>query len=156
MKWNTIVVLVAATAATAWVYQARASRHPASAGGDVTWMTDANAALTLARTENRDVLLDFTGSDWCGWCIKLDKEVFSTADFAEYARQHLVLLKVDFPRHEYRSAAVQKQNEALMQKYGIAGYPTIVVLRPNGTERGRLGYQPGGAGPWLSALKRLK
>lgn len=157
MKWNTAVVLIAATAITAWVYQARASKQSGgpSGTGSAAWMTDANAALARARAENRTVVMDFTGSDWCGWCIKLDEEVFSTAEFADYASKNLVLLKLDFPRRKKLPDAEQKQNEELAKKYSVTGFPTIVVLHPNGSTKGRLGYQPGGPGPWLAALKKL-
>jgi protein disulfide-isomerase len=66
-----------------------------------------------------------------------------------------VLLKIDFPRQTPQAASERERNEALAQKYRVTGFPTIVVLRPNGTEKGRLGYRPGGPGPWLSALNSM-
>ena len=85
-------------------------------------------------------MLDFTGSDWCGWCIKLNKEVFSKPEFSEYAKKNLVLVEVDFPRHKELSAEQKKANEALQEKYKIEGYPTIIVLDGEGKKVGQLGY----------------
>src|SRR5512140_2965556 len=65
---------------------------------ELSWMTDVPKALEKAKTENKLVMLDFTGSDWCGWCIKLNKEVFSKPEFIEYAAKNLVAVEVDFPR----------------------------------------------------------
>lgn len=125
-------------------------------GAAAEWMTDPAAALAKAERENKSVLMNFTGSDWCPWCKKLDAEVFSQPEFASYAQQHLVLLKVDFPRRKSQSAAERKQNEKLAQQYGIEAFPTIVLADPNGKERGRLGYQPGGPEAWLAELEALR
>jgi thioredoxin-related protein len=102
------------------------------------------------------VLLDFTGSDWCGWCKKLKAEVFSTDDFANYAKTNLVLVEVDFPRNKQLSAAQTTANMALQAKYGVQGYPTIIVLNSQGTKVAQLGYQPGGPKPFLAQLDRAK
>src|SRR4030095_1895326 len=99
----------------------------AHAAGELNWMTDMAAAQKKAKDEKKLVLMDFTGSDWCGWCIKLNKEVFSTKEFAEYAKKKLVLVEVDLPRHKKLSAAQTKANEALSGKYDIEGFPTIVL-----------------------------
>lgn len=74
------------------------------------WLTDAAKAQAQAKAEKKLVLLDFTGSDWCGWCIKLNKEVFSKPEFAEYAKKNLVLVEVDFPRRKKLSPAQNKAN----------------------------------------------
>ena len=77
------------------------------------WLTDLPKAQAQAKEEKKMVLLDFTGSDWCGWCIKLHNEVFSKPEFAEYARKNLVLVEVDFPRKKKLGAEQKKANEAL-------------------------------------------
>src|SRR3954465_4955013 len=92
------------------------------------WGENYEKALEQAKAENKLVLMDFTGSDWCGWCIKLNKEVFSTPEFAEYAKKNLVLVEVDFPNKKPQSAELKKANEALQEKYKIEGYPTVIVL----------------------------
>src|SRR5262245_42975130 len=116
--------------------------------GEVHWMTDAAAAQAKAKTEKKLVMLDFTGSDWCGWCIKLNKEVFSTPEFAEYAKANLVPVEVDFPQRKKLSDAQKKQNQVLADKYKIEGYPTIIVLNSEGKKVGELGYQAGGPKPF--------
>jgi protein disulfide-isomerase len=124
-------------------------------GAEDGWLTDYAAASKKAAAENKPMLLDFTGSDWCGWCIKLDKEVFSGPEFVAYAKKNLVLVKVDFPRSKSQSATVRKQNEKLAAKFKIEGYPTIVVLNAQGVQIGELGYQAGGAKPWIAELENL-
>ena len=103
------------------------------------WLTDLPKVQAQAKEEKKMVLLDFTGSDWCGWCIKLHNEVFSKPEFAEYARKNLVLVEVDFPRKKKLGAEQKKANEALQQKYKIEGYPTIIVLNGEGKKIGELG-----------------
>ncbi len=100
-------------------------------------------------------LLDFTGSDWCGWCQKLDREVFSQPEFQQYARDNVIFTKVDFPQRIPQSQAERAQNAELAKKYGVKGFPTIVVLNSKGQEVGRLGYMAGGAKPFVDALKRF-
>jgi len=101
-------------------------------------------------------MLNFTGSDWCGFCIRLSKEVFSQPAFIEYADKNLVAVEVDFPRKKDLSAAQKQANAALAQKYNIAGYPTIIVLDSDGKKIGELGYQPGGPKAFIAALEKLK
>lgn len=125
-----------------------------AAGAD--WMTDFDKALEKAKAEQKMVLLDFTGSDWCGWCIKLNKEVFSTKEFKDYAKENLVLVEVDFPRSKKLSAKLQKQNDELMKRYGIRGFPTIIVLDSEGETVGKLGYMEGGPEPFVSELQKLQ
>jgi protein disulfide-isomerase len=114
-----------------------------ASAADLNWLTDAAKAQAQAKTENKLVLLDFTGSDWCGWCIKLNKEVFSTPEFAEYAKKNLVLVEVDFPRKKALGKAQKEANEALSKKYGIEGFPTLILLDGAGKKVGQLNYSDG-------------
>jgi len=123
---------------------------------DLNWMTDLPKAQAKAKTENKLVLMDFTGSDWCGWCIKLHKEVFSKPEFGEYAKKNLVLLEVDFPRSKEQSAELKRANQALQGKYKIEGYPTIIVLNGEGKKVGELGYMAGGPTAFIAELEKLK
>ena len=125
----------------------------AIAGSD--WETDMDKALETAKESNRYLLLDFTGSDWCGWCIKLDKEVFSKESFGTYAKQNLVLVELDFPRRSTINPSLKKQNDALMQKYGVRGFPTIMVLDPAGELVHRTGYRDGGPEAYVDHLKSV-
>ena len=120
------------------------------------WVTDQPKALEKAKTEKKLVLMDFTGSDWCGWCMKLDKEVFSTPEFQKYAQDHLVLVELDFPHKKVLAPNLKSQNEALQQKYSIQGYPSIIVLDAQGKKVGELGYQPGGPQAFIAELEKLK
>lgn len=109
------------------------------------WQTDYKAALQQAAKENKPVLLNFTGSDWCGWCIKLDKETFSQPEFQKFAEKNLVLVTVDFPNNKPQSADVKKQNGELEKKFGVEGYPTLVLVDSKGKEIARnVGYLAGG------------
>lgn len=107
---------------------------------DSTWLTDFKEAQQKAKTEKKLVLLDFTGSDWCGWCIKLQREVFSKPEFKDYANRNLILVEIDFPKMKQMSATTQAQNEQLAQKYQIEGFPTILVLNSDGKPLGALSY----------------
>ncbi len=126
------------------------------AGAQLDWMTDAKQALTKAKSEQKLVLLNFTGSDWCPWCIRLDKEVFSTPEFAAYANTNLVLVLVDFPRKKQLAKEQQQANRALAAKYGIKGYPTLVILDSAGNRLGDLGYKPGGPSWFIAELEKLR
>ncbi len=115
-----------------------------SVAAELTWHTDLAKAQALAKAEKKIVMVDFTGSDWCGYCIKLDKEVFSTPEFAAYAAKNLVLVTIDFPRKNPLPEAQAKANNALKAKYDVSGFPTLVLLNPDGKEVGRqVGYESG-------------
>jgi protein disulfide-isomerase len=119
------------------------------------WETDFEHAQKLASESGKYMLLDFTGSDWCGWCIRLKDEVFSKKSFLAYAKEKLVLVQVDFPRKKAQSKELKEQNQALASKYGIRGYPTIVILSPKGDFVQQTGYQAGGAEAYVEHLEEL-
>lgn len=119
------------------------------------WTTNYASAVTAAKADNRQVFLFFTGSDWCGWCRKLDREVLSTPEFKAYAQKKLVLVKLDFPRQIPQSNQLKAQNQKLGRQYKIEGYPTVIVLNAQGKQVGRLGYQPGGPKAFINELKGL-
>lgn len=117
------------------------------------WLTDYAKAAELAKAGNKSILLDFTGSDWCGWCIRFGKEVLQTKEFKDYAAKNLVLVEVDFPNAKPQTDRVKKQNEELKDKYGINGFPTFVLLDKNEKETGRQeGYLPGGPAAFIAKL----
>ncbi|MDB6112425.1 MAG: thioredoxin, partial [Pedosphaera sp.] len=122
---------------------------------EVDWLTDVEAAQTKARRESKFALLDFTGSDWCGWCMKLKKEVFDTPEFAAFAKQNLVMVEVDFPHHKSQSPAQKQIYAKLAQTLQIQGFPTIVVLDQNGRAVGRLGYMAGGPKAFIAELQKI-
>jgi protein disulfide-isomerase len=123
---------------------------------DLNWGTDLPKALAQAKARNKMVLMDFTGSDWCGWCKKIDKETLSTAKFAEFAKAHLELVVVDFPHNKSQGDVLKATNKALKENYGVGGFPTFVVLNANGKEIGRQkGYEPGGPEVFIAKLQGL-
>src|SRR5438046_2931879 len=120
------------------------------------WLTSYDQAQKEAQTKHRLLLMDFTGSDWCGWCIMLDKEVFSKDEFKEYANKNLILLELDFPRMKRMPPETAAQNERLLMKYGFQGFPTVVVFDSNGKPLGALGYQQGGPQAFIAQLEKLR
>ncbi|GHB94744.1 thioredoxin family protein [Cerasicoccus arenae] len=119
------------------------------------WITDYDAALKQAKEENKAVLIDFTGSDWCGWCKKLDKEVFSKPEFEQFAEKNLVRVYLDFPSGKAQSVELEKQNQELAKKFGVEGFPTILVLNHDGKPLAQIGYQPGGPVKYVETLEEI-
>ena len=106
------------------------------------WDDDCEKSLAKAKEDQKMVLLDFTGSDWCGYCIKLDEEVFSKSAFKKFAKENLVLVELDYPRGKNLPKKTKEQNDGLKSKYGISGYPTIILLDSEGKEAARwVGYK---------------
>ncbi len=123
---------------------------------ETLWLTDYEEAQKRAKESNRLLLVDFTGSDWCGWCIKLDREVFSQPAFQEYATKNLVLMQVDFPKGKPQTAEQKAQNQQLAMRHRIQGFPTIIVLNAEGRKIAELGYIPGGAAAFIAELDKLR
>lgn len=119
------------------------------------WVSDLSTAMARAQKEKKAVLLDFTGSDWCPWCQKLKGEVFDRFEFAGYAAANLLMVEVDFPRHKKFSVEQLNANYALASKYGVQGYPTIVVLDANGQVLGQCGYVEGGPMAFIATIERF-
>ena len=151
MKTALTSPLRATAAAALFILPAVAARAEAKPG----WIENQAAGLQTAKSGNKLVLMDFTGSDWCGWCKKLDREVFSTPEFQEYAKKNLVLVELDFPRQKTMAPETKKQNAELAQQYRIQGYPTIIVLNSVGKQVGELGYMEGGPKAFIAALEKL-
>ncbi len=118
------------------------------------WLTDYAAALDAARSQNKPILINFTGSDWCGWCVRLKEEVFSQSEFIDFARQRLVLLELDFPRSKPQPPALVEQNRQLQKRFHVRGFPTLILLAPGGTKQAQLGYMPGGPGVFIGELQK--
>ena len=127
-----------------------------SASAKPGWLTDFKQAEEKAKADKKLMLLDFTGSDWCGWCIRLDREVFAKPEFQEYADKNLVLMEVDFPQGKAQTAEQKAQNQQLAIQHGIQGFPTIIVLNAEGRKVAQLGYMPGGPAAFIAALEKLR
>ena len=124
---------------------------------ELKWQTDLPAAQAQAKKEGKMVFVDFTGSDWCGWCIKLQKEVFTTKEFADYAKKNLVLVELDFPRTKPQSDELKKTNAKLQKQHDVGGFPTLLVLNGEGKEVWKqTGYMAGGPTAWIAKLDEAK
>jgi protein disulfide-isomerase len=120
---------------------------------DLAWTTDLGKAIETAKEENKAVLVNFTGSDWCKWCFKLSDEVFSQDDFKEYADENLILVKLDFPRSISQSSETKAYNQSIAQKYGVQGFPTILIFNSQGDPVAKTGYRAGGAANYVSHIQ---
>lgn len=109
------------------------------------WLTDFDAAKARAAKEGKAVLIDFTGSDWCGYCIKLRRDVFDKENFADYAKDKFILLEIDQPRKAKMDPAQLAANRKLAESYGVDGYPTVLVVDSEGTLMGGFCGYPGSA-----------
>lgn len=129
---------------------------PLSSCNAFEWRTDLAAAASDAQAGQKLILLNFSGSDWCGWCKRLDAEVFSTTEFQEYAAANLVCVIADFPRGTKLPPALQAQNERLARLFRIEGFPTLLVFNSNAELIGQLGYQPGGPAAFIKSLQQVQ
>ena len=96
--------------------------------GNEGWLVDLDEAYARSKAENKPIMANFTGSDWCGWCKRLTASVFSQPEFKAWAEDNVVLLELDFPRRKQLPSKYQQQNFSLQQAFKITGYPTIWVF----------------------------
>lgn len=129
---------------------------------EITWHTDMAKATELSIKQKKPLLLFFTGSDWCGWCIRLQKEVLKTDEFAKWAKDNVVLVELDFPRRTPQDEAIKKQNFELQNMFQVRGYPTIWFVSPEKKDAkinlngiGNTGYVAGGPEKWLAAANGI-
>lgn len=121
------------------------------------WVADLPEALEKAKSENKIVLLDFTGSDWCVWCRKFDEDVLSQPEFIAYAKTNLVMVLLDFPHDKIQTDALKRNNAALQARFKVIGFPTYVALNPADQEIGRqTGYLEGGPKAFIAELKQFR
>lgn len=124
---------------------------------DEMWIEDnMPAAIEKAKAEGKDILIDFTGSDWCGWCIKLKDEVFTQSEFKQAVPDDFVLVMLDFPARKPQTDEVKAHNKEWQEKFEIRGYPTIVLTDASGEEYARTGYREGGPTPYIEHLNELR
>jgi thioredoxin-related protein len=143
--------MLALTVTAVWIWSAMALAEEAQ------WITDLAKAQATAKKENKMVLMDFTGSDWCPPCKALHNKVFTSKEFIDYAKENLVLVLVDFPNSKPISAEQKQANNELAQKYKVRAFPTVIVLDSNGKQ---LSFEEGynGTGPkeFVAKLQKLK
>jgi protein disulfide-isomerase len=122
------------------------------------WYTDLDEAKAVAVKENKPLLVDFTGSDWCGYCIKLHAEVFDKPEFEAFAKNY-VLVELDFPSKKPQPAEEKAKNKATQTKFGVSGFPTVLLIdAKSGEAYGRQsGYGPGtGPKAYIEKLSAFK
>lgn len=129
---------------------------------ELDWHTDVKEAIKISNKEKKPLLMFFTGSDWCGWCIRLQKEVLQTPEFAKWAKSNVVLVELDYPRRIPQTPELKKQNNELQNAFGIQGFPTIYFVNANDKEGkinfeglGRTGYVAGGPVAWLEEANKI-
>ena len=112
--------------------------------------------MVWAENSKKIVLANFTGSDWCVWCNRLEEEVFKTPEFLSWANKHAVLLRLDYPRNTEQLPALKAQNSQLAQIYNpyITGYPTVLFIDHEGNVLGKVGYIKGGPQAWIAAANQ--
>jgi len=127
----------------------------AAYGGEADWLTDLPKAQSTAKEQKKFVLMDFTGSDWCPPCKALHKNVLTSKEFEDFAKDNLVLVLVDFPNGKKLPADQKKANDALAQKYSITGFPTVIVLDGAGKEVSKeVGYSGESAKEFVTKLQQ--
>ena len=126
--------------------------------GEGPWLADFDEAVEAAREQDKDLFVDFTGSDWCGWCIRLDEEVFAHEEFLTAAQEQYVLVKLDYPRSDEVKALVPnpRRNEELSSRYNISGFPTVLLMTADGDVFGQTGYQAGGPEAYVEHMGTLR
>ena len=129
---------------------------------ELYWETNVNKAIEVSKKTKKPMLLFFTGSDWCGWCIRLQKEVLKTPEFASWAKQNVVLVELDYPRSKPQTNEIKQQNSQLQQIFAIQGYPTVHFApvtetkgKINFNSLGNTGYVSGGPSAWLGVANGI-
>ncbi|MEO8254661.1 MAG: thioredoxin family protein [Flavobacterium sp.] len=129
---------------------------------ELKWYTDVKEAITISNKEKKPLMLFFTGSDWCGWCIRLQNEVLKTAEFSKWAKESVILVELDYPRRTAQSEEIKKQNNELQQVFGIQGFPTVYFAnasvkdgKTNFEGLGSTGYVAGGPTAWLAVADQF-
>ena len=130
---------------------------------ELTWHTDMSKAADISIKENKPMFLFFTGSDWCGWCIRLQKEVFKTPEFIKWAKDNVVLVELDFPRKNNQTEEIKSQNAQLQQQLQVRGYPTVWFVSATKTAEAKInlnalgssGYVAGGPKVWIDGANQI-
>jgi thioredoxin-related protein len=126
------------------------------------WETDVNIAINQSIEQDKKALIFFTGSDWCGWCIKLQKEVFKTPEFEQWAKDY-ILVELDFPRRKQVDQETLQRNYQIQQIFQVQGYPAVFVVKPAKTDDGKInlnalartGYVAGGPEKWIESVEQF-
>jgi protein disulfide-isomerase len=139
------------------------STFVAQAQKELTWHTDMSKASELSMKEKKPLMLFFTGADWCGWCIRLQKEVFKTEEFTKWAKDNVILVELDFPRRTPQDEVIKRQNYNMKNTFQVKGYPTVWFVNPKIQEENKMnlealgstGYVAGGPQKWLESANSI-
>ena len=133
--------------------QAQVEVHPITNTADsIGWVQSFDDAVALSENSGKPIMLVFSGSDWCSYCQLLEQEVLRTPEFEAWSSDRVIKVMVDFPKYSSQSSEVAIQNQNLKQHFAgnLKGYPTVLMIEPNGMVIGRTGYVAGGPMPWIS------
>lgn len=130
---------------------------------ELKWHTNIKEAIIISNKEKKPLFLFFTGSDWCGWCIRLQNEVLKTPEFTKWAKDNVVLVELDYPRKLAQTPELKKQNAGLLQNFGVQGFPTVCFAttqkkKKGGvdfTNLGQTGYVAGGPSAWVPVADKI-
>jgi protein disulfide-isomerase len=129
---------------------------------ELVWNNNLKNSIEVAKKTNKPLLLFFTGSDWCGWCIRLQTEVFKTPEFKKWANENVVLVELDFPRKTVLAPEIAEQNNQLQQFFAVQGFPTVWFVnatsndgKVNIDKLGTTGYLAGGPKVWLDTANGI-
>ena len=129
---------------------------------ELIWYNNLDKAMEISKSTSKPLLLFFTGSDWCGWCHRLQDEVFKKPEFTAWAKKNVVLVEVDFPRKTALAPELQTQNNQLQQFFAVRGYPTVWFVNASKKDGkieyeklGSTGYLAGGTVTWLSTANSI-
>lgn len=127
------------------------------------WLVDINQAYEISQKTGKPIMANFTGSDWCGWCIRLKNEVFLKPEFKEWANKNVVLLELDFPRRFQLPENIKAQNANMQQGFGVRGFPTIWMFNLDKNDNGQFsieklgktGYVRGGPDAFIQSASNI-
>ena len=129
---------------------------------ELVWNNNLKNSIEISNKTKKPLLLFFTGSDWCGWCIRLQTEVFKTPEFKKWAYENVVLVELDFPRRTVLAPEITEQNNQLQQFFAVQGYPTVWFVNAtlndgkiNMDKLGNTGYLAGGPKVWLETANGI-
>ena len=149
------VIILSALIALIMISACIAENPKGNTEDGINWFTNLEEAQEIAKEKNIPIFIHFTGSDWCGWCWKLEEEVYSKPAFQDYVAENMVMVTIDFPRDIKQSEEVVAYNRALATRFNIKGFPTVQLLNSNGSAIAQTGFQYGGPEKYVEHLKEL-
>ncbi|MGA8165324.1 MAG: thioredoxin family protein [Waddliaceae bacterium] len=121
----------------------------------IPWLTNYEKAVQIAQATSKPILLFFTGSDWCGWCNKLEREVFEKGEFSTAISDQLIFVKLDYPVHTSQDQQITNQNEQLQKKFSVRSFPTVIILDSDQQPIGTTGWRAGNGKQYAQHLMRM-